>query len=131
MMRQKIPDKEKAKSLIISSKKDYEYTLTLETNNNSANTIIRNIYESFRMLGEAILTINGHEFTDHIECIKELINLDIKTKRPVQILDYLRKTRHRINYYGYIAKKDEAEEIISMAKDLFLEFYREIERRVR
>ena len=131
MTRQRIPDKEKAKSLTASAKKDYEYTLTLEINDNSANTIIRNIYESFRMLGEAILTIKGIEFTDHIECIKELINLDIKIKRPAQILDYLRKTRHRINYYGYIAKKDEAEEIISMAKDLFLEFYEEIEERAR
>ncbi len=130
-MRQRIPDKEKAKSLIASAKKDYEYTLTLEVNDNSANTIIRNMYESFRMLGEALLTLKGIEFTDHIECIKELISMDIKTKRPVQILDYLRKTRHSINYYGYLANKEEAEEITSIAKDFFLEFYKEIERRVR
>lgn len=130
-MRHKIPDKEKAKSLIASAKKDYEYTLMLGVNDNSANTIIRNIYESFRMLGEALLILKGIGFTDHIECINELINLDIKTKRNVQILDYLRRTRHGINYYGYIAKKEEAEEVLSIAKDFFMEFYKEVEKRAR
>lgn len=130
-MRQKIPDLEKAKSIIASAKKDYEYTLTIKVNDNSANTIIRNIYESFRMLGEALLIIKGFGFTDHMECINELINLKIKTKRNIQILDYLRKTRHSINYYGYIAKKEEAEEIISIGKDLFMEFYNEVEKRLR
>lgn len=130
-MRQKVPDKEKAKSLITSAKKDYEYTLTLEVNDSSANTIIRNIYESFRMLGEALLTIKGIGFTDHIECINALINLNIRAKRNVQILDYLRKIRHSINYYGYIAKKEEADAVLSIAKDFFMEFYKEVEKRLR
>jgi uncharacterized protein (UPF0332 family) len=127
-MRQRVPDIGKAKSLIASAKKDYEFTLTLKVNDNSANTIIRNIYECFRMLGEAILTTKGIDFTDHIECINELINIDIKSERPSQILDYLRKTRHRINYDGYIAKKEEAEEIISIGKDFFIKLYNEIEK---
>lgn len=130
-MRQKTPDIEKARSLMKSAKKDYDYTLTLKISDDSANTIIRNIYESFRMLGEAILTIKGVGFTDHVECINELINLGVKTERPVQILDYLRKTRHRINYYGYITKKEEAEEIVSIGKSFFIRFYDEVWRRVR
>jgi len=71
------------------------------------------------MLGEALLIIKGIEPLDHIICIKELLDLDIETSRPINLIDNLRRLRHNINYYGYRATKLEAEDTISIAKSCF------------
>ena len=55
----KIPDRKRALDLIASAKEELIYTLSLEISEKSANTIVRNIYESFRMLGEALLISDG------------------------------------------------------------------------
>jgi len=115
-MREKIQDKNKALSLIESSKKDLGFTLKLEISDESANTIIRNIYECFRMLGEALLINKGIVTSDHIMMINEIISLDIQTSRPLVILDNLRRIRHNINYYAYRSNKEEAQNFINLAK---------------
>jgi len=118
-MREKIPDKNKALSLILSAEKDMLYTLRLEISDEAANTIIRNVYECFRMLGEALLIGRGIETSDHIMMINEIINLKIETSRSLFILDNLRRLRHNINYYAYRANKEEAKNFISLAKSDF------------
>lgn len=132
-MREKIEDKQKALSLIESAKKDLEYTLTLKVSVDSANTIIRNVYESFRMLGEALLINKGISTPDHIMMINEIINLNIETSRPLNLLDNLRRLRHSINYYAYRADKEEALNIINIAKfnfnAVFIEVKKIIEKR--
>jgi uncharacterized protein (UPF0332 family) len=115
----KFPDVEKAKSIINSAKDDINYTLKLKISKESANTIIRNIYESFRMLGEALLIKKGVEFSDHINSINELLKINIDTPRPIQTLENLRKLRHKINYQGYKAKIEEVEEALSIANSNF------------
>ena len=102
-MREKIPDKNKALSLILSAEKDMLYTLRLEISDEAANTIIRNVYECFRMLGEALLIGRGIETSDHIMMINEIINLKIETSRSLFILDNLRRLRHNITFYSYRA----------------------------
>lgn len=119
MIRYKKPDKNKALSLLESAKSDFDFTLTLPLTEKSANTIVRNIYECFRMLGEALLTFKGIQSEDHVVPIKELTNLDVKTTRPLMFLDYLRKMRRNINYYGYQASKKEAEDVLNFAKSNF------------
>ena len=118
-MREKFQDKNNALSLIESAKKDLEFTLKLEISDESANTIIRNIYECFRMLGEALLISRGIATSDHVMMINEIINLDIQTSRPLAILDNLRRIRHNINYYAYRANKEEAKNFIDLAKSDF------------
>ncbi|MBR9704437.1 hypothetical protein GOV12_03440 [Candidatus Pacearchaeota archaeon] len=120
MIRHKKPDKNKALSLVKSSKSDYDFTISLPINEKSANTIVRNIYECFRMLGEALLISKGIQSDDHVVPIKELTNLKIKTTRPLMFLDYLRKIRRNINYYGYLASKKEAEDVLDFAKSNFI-----------
>lgn len=115
----KTPDKEKALSIIKTAKKDMVYTLTLNVSENSSNTIIRNIYESFRMLGEALLVSKGIRLIDHVNSISELLKLDVETQRPIYLIENLRKLRNNINYYGYEAKIPEAEEAISITKSCF------------
>ena len=122
----KLPDKERAKSLIQNSIKDIKYTLTLNISEESANTIVRNIYESFRMLGEAILLKKGIRPIDHINSINEILKLELKTLKSLNILENLRKLRHNINYYGYKANIYDAKESVSFAKNCFNELLKKI-----
>lgn len=127
-MKTKYPDKKRALSLIESAKKDLDYTLKIIVNEESANTIIRNIYESFRMLGEALLLNEGVEFSDHVSSINELLKLKINSGRPIDVIESLRRIRHSINYYGYRATIPEVFSVVSIAKDCFVPLFREVSR---
>ena len=118
-MRIKQPDKKSALSLLLASEKQMKFTLTMLSTNESAFTLIRNIYECFQMIGKAVLLAEGKISEDHIEAVKAIETLDVKTKRPVQAIDNLRKLRHGINYYGYTPKKEEADDAIALAKEIF------------
>jgi hypothetical protein len=96
-----------------------KYTLNLESNDDSAFNIIRNIYECFRMLGDALLVSRGRISEDHVEQIKAIEELKIETERPIRLVGNLRRMRHNINYYGYTPKKIESDDAISLAKACF------------
>ena len=118
-IRYKVPDRKNALSIIEASKKDMDFTLTLKPAEASGATIVRNIYECFRMLGDALLVAKGIKSQDHIEPIKELLKLKVTTSRPIYLIDNLRKLRHNVNYYGYIPNLAEVEDAISLAKSCF------------
>ncbi|MBU1975943.1 MAG: hypothetical protein KKG59_06070 [Nanoarchaeota archaeon] len=128
--RYKRPDMKNALSILTAAKSDMEYTLTMRINEASASTIVRNVYECFRMLGDALLISKGEESIDHYMPIKVLTMLHIKTSRPVRVIENLRGLRHNINYYGYKPRVEEADEVISIAKVLFLPLYRKIKKDV-
>lgn len=117
--RYKRPDRKNALSIVNAAKKDMEFTLTLEVTQEAGATIIRNIYECFRMLGDALLVSKGVQSIDHVMPIKELLKLKVKTSRPIYLVDSLRRLRHNINYYGYSPKLVEVEDVISIAKSCF------------
>ena len=119
IQRQKHPDKKNAESIVDASSKQMSYTITLESNDDSAFNIIRNIYECFRMLGDALLVSQGRVSEDHVEPVRVLESLNIRTERPIKLVDNLRRMRHNINYYGYTPKKIEADDAISFAKTCF------------
>ncbi|MBN2881835.1 hypothetical protein JXM83_07335 [Candidatus Woesearchaeota archaeon] len=118
-MRIKRPDKKNALSIVLSAESDMKFTLTLPVNESSSSTIVRNIYESFRKLGDALLINHGFFSENHIEPINELLKLNVKTSRPINLLDNLRRLRHNINYYGYKPNELEVFDVINLAKDLF------------
>ncbi|MDP1729476.1 MAG: hypothetical protein Q8L27_04705 [archaeon] len=117
--RYKRPDSKNAISIVQAAKEEIDYTFTIEINEKSSSTIIRNIYESFRMLGDALLTHQGRITQDHVECIRELMKLNIKSERPLGALDNLRILRHNINYYGYRPKIEEVKDALNLTKALF------------
>jgi uncharacterized protein (UPF0332 family) len=129
--RYKRPDNKDALSIINASKREMEFTLSLEINERSGATIIKNIYENFRMLGDALLILKGIESESHIESINELLKLNIKTKRPLGVIGNLRMLRHNINYYGYLPKIEEAKEVVGIAKDFFIPLFNEITNRIK
>jgi hypothetical protein len=124
--RQKRPDRKKAQSILSAAKRDMDFTLDIRPDKGSANTIIRNIYECFRMLGEALLVSRGIEPRDHILPIKELMKLPVSTSRPLNLIESLRKMRHGVNYYGYTPSIPEVEDAISIAESCFGPLYKAV-----
>lgn len=118
-MRYKRPDKKNALSIIDAAERDMKFTLTIRLTEESGATIVRNIYECFRMIGDALLVSEGIESEDHLAPIRELMKVKIKTDRPIYLVDNLRRLRHNINYYGYKPKLQEVEDVISIAKSIF------------
>jgi uncharacterized protein (UPF0332 family) len=118
-MRYKRPDKKNALSIIEAAKRDMKFTLTINLSEEAGPTIVRNIYECFRMLGDALLVAKGVESKDHIVPIKELMKVKVETTRPIILIDNLRRLRHNINYYGYKPALAEVEDVISIAKTVF------------
>lgn len=129
-MRIKHPDRKNALSIIIAAERELNYTLKLPVTEESAFNVIRNIYECFRMLGDARLISKGLVTKEHTEQIKELEKIHVKTERPIGLIDSLRRLRHNINYYGYIPSKIEAEDAVSIAKACFYPLLEAIKKEV-
>lgn len=127
-MRYKRPDAKNALSILESAKKTMDFTLTLEINEQSATTIARNIYECFRMLGDALLISKGIASEDHLLPIKEVSTIKIESARPIASVENLRILRHNVNYYGYAPKIPEVEDAISIAKACFYPAYERIKK---
>ncbi len=130
-MRYKRPDRKNALSIIQAAERDMKFTLTLPVSEGSSATVIRNIYESFRMLGDALLIEKGIKSEDHVMPIKEILSLKIDTKRPLNLIDNMRRLRHNINYYGYKPKIEEANEAILIAKSLFSPIVKKIKEQLK
>ena len=129
MIRKRTPDKTKAKSMIEAAVIEMKFIRTLKVSRDSGATIIRGIYENFRMLGDALLFIRGKEAMGpdhHNEMINELFMLNVKTKRPIRILNNLKSLRNNINYRGYIPAIEEVKDSLSIAEDCFEPILREV-----
>jgi|SRR3989344_3002677 len=122
MIRKRVPDKFKARSMLQAAEIEIKFIKTLKPSQESAATIVRSVYEVFRMLGNALLLMRGKEATGidhHTEMIKELFTLKADTARPIQILLNLKSLRNRINYQGYIPAGEEAEDALAIVESCF------------
>ena len=129
MIRKRKPDKFKAQSMLTAAEIEVNFIKTLEPSRESASTIIRGIYETFRMLGDALLLIRGKESSGldhHTEMVEELFTLKVNTTRPVRVLLNLKSLRHKINYQGYIPGVEETKEAISIRDACFKPILEEI-----
>jgi len=129
-LRYKRPDRKNALSILEAAERDMKYTLTLEATDAAGATIVRNIYECFRMLGDALLVSKGVESEDHLAPIGELLKIKAETERPINVVDNLRRLRHNINYYGYRPNIDEVKDIISIAKSMFQPLLRAVKKEI-
>lgn len=123
-------DKKKAKSLITAAHRDNTFTQTLPITEHSAATIIRNLYECFRMLGEARLALAGIKSSDHSTQIRELLRMKVHTTRPLQAIETLKTLRHRINYDGYAPTTAQAENAKDLSKACFDACYRAVQEEI-
>jgi len=96
----KIPiDKFRAKNLIKSSEQAIETAKKILLNENSAKTILRELYEGLRECCESIGYIKGYKFLSH-EVITYFIEDTLKNEKIAKRFDRYRKIRNGINYYG-------------------------------
>ncbi len=134
MIRKRVPDKFKAQSMIVAAEMEIKFTRTINPAQESASTIVRNIYEAFRMLGDALLLIHGKEasgLNHHEEMINELFTLKVDTKRPMQILLNLKNLRNRVNYQGYIPTLEEVKDARSIVESCFDPIIKKIKEEVK
>ncbi len=129
-MRKRSPDISKAKSLIQASEKEIAYVEKLAPTEEGASTIIRGIYENFRRLGEALLSLQGFDPDNHEEAIGALTKLTVKTTRPINSLDNLRRLRHDINYKGYSPSEADLTDVISIKESCWKPILNEIKNKL-
>ena len=129
-MRYKRPDKKNALSLVEGAKKEMDFTLTLKVSEASGATIVKNIYECFRMLGDALLVARGIESEDHTAPIKEITEFSVKTEKPLNLIWNLKRLRHNIHYYGYRPNVADAEDVLAIAKAIFQPLYDAVKKKV-
>ncbi len=131
MLRQKVPDRKNALSMAEAAKRDMDFTLSLDINERSGSTIVRNIYECFRMLGESLLIAKGIRSEDHVTPVNELLSLEVKTSRPINVISNLRILRHNINYSGYKPNILEVQDAVSIAKCCFEPLFKEVIKKLK
>lgn len=129
-MKYKRPDHKNALSILDAAERDMNFTLTIAPTDESGSTIVRNIYECFRMVGDALLLVRGIESEDHVTSIKELLSLNVETIRPINLVENMRWLRHNVNYYGYTPKLVEVKDVISIAETIFQPVLREARKKV-
>jgi len=121
--RYKRPDRKNAMSILEAARKEMDFTMSINVSKESASTIIRNTHECFRKLGDALMVSRGTISEDHVSPIKELMKLNVNSKRPLALLDSVRRLRHSVNYYGYRPSLIEVEDVLSIAENCFRPLY--------
>jgi|SRR3989344_6005006 len=111
-LRNRQRDLEKIKSMINSAEVNAKVTQEINLDDKTATLVFREIYESIRQLGDAKLWLIGYEPQNHEVSMEILKESDIKDKIKLNSLDRLKKIRHDINYRGFRASIEQAEEIL-------------------
>lgn len=133
MIRKRFPDKPKARSMIAAAELDMEFIDSLPITTKASQSIVRSIYENFRILGDALLTAKGFETsgTDHhTQMMEALIKLDIKTTRPLLLLNDLKRIRHQINYNGYVPTENEVKYVLEIKETFWKPILAEVKRQI-
>ncbi|MBI5390581.1 hypothetical protein HZB02_03770 [Candidatus Woesearchaeota archaeon] len=124
----KRPDHKSALSLIEAAEREMRFTLQLPITEESGSTIIKNIYDNFRKLGDAILVREGSEPRGHDPSIKRMLQLNVPTPRPIGLIETLRTTRSNVQYYGYIPTASDTEDAVDFAKKCFPALLQEVKK---
>lgn len=116
-----MPNKIRAASLIISSTQAIETAKIIPLTENSAKTILRELYEGLREFCEALGYVRGYKFSDH-ESITYFLEAELKNQSASKKFDRYRRLRNGINYYGESVDietiKGATEEIPKLIKEL-------------
>ena len=99
LVRKSVPDIELAKSLIIESNKILLVVNGLALNDTNSSVLMRECYEAFRQICEAIAVNKGYKIYSH-EAITSFVGEILNEKEIAESFDRYRKIRNSINYYG-------------------------------
>ncbi len=133
MITRRTPDKAKARGMVMAAELDMDFISRLPAETKSAQSIIRGIYENFRILGDALLTAQGFKaagIDHHTQMIDALVKLDIKTTRPLLLLNELKKIRHQINYNGYLPTEKDLKYVIELKESFWPNVLDEVKKQI-
>ena len=119
--------------MVNAAKVDMKFIGSMPPKEEAAQSIIRGIYENFRLLGGSLLTARGRQTMDHChhtQMIDALNELNIPTSRPIHLLKELKKLRNSINYDGYLPTQQEVEFVISIKKALWEPVLTEVKKQI-
>lgn len=111
-LRQRLPDRERVKSILKSAETNAAVVSKIPMAEDSATVIFREMYESIRQLGDAHWWLLGYEPLNHEVCLEILKEADIRGKVKLNHLARFKKIRNDINYRGFRASVMQAQEII-------------------
>lgn len=94
-----MPNKIRASSIFKSSIQAIETAKTIQLNQSTLKSILRELYEGLREYCEAIGYLRGYKFLDH-ESIGYFLKDILKEQSVSMKFDRYRKLRNGINYYG-------------------------------
>ena len=94
-----VPNKIRASSIFKSSIQAIETAKTIQLNQNTLKSILRELYEGLREYCEAIGYLRGYKFLDH-ESIGYFLRDILKEQSASMKFDRYRRLRNGINYYG-------------------------------
>ena len=94
-----VPNKIRASSIFKSSIQAIETAKTIQLNQNTLKSILRELYEGLREYCEGIGYLKGYKFLDH-ESITYFLKDILKEENISKKFDRYRKLRNGINYYG-------------------------------
>jgi len=117
-IKERTPDKAKAKSLVESSKHRFDYFKSLIVNDISSNYIIENMYDVIRELVEAKMILDGYKTYSH-EAMVSYLKVIGFTDLEVKFTDELRETRHRTKYSGFITDVEYAKKVIAFTNNIY------------
>ncbi len=113
-LRKRIPDSQKARSMIASAKENMTVVKGIPLTEQSAVLIFRETYESIRQLGDASWWLQGYEPRNHEICMDALKEMDIKEKIMLNHLNRFKKILNDVNYRGFKATVAQAKEILAL-----------------
>jgi len=105
------PDKNLAKSLILSSSKKLKSQSMLQTNETTAASKVVLCYDALRELLEALAITKGYKIYNH-ECYCSLFKEVLSESALGDEFDKFRRIRNGINYYGKSVAPAEADAVI-------------------
>ena len=111
-LRQRLPDKERVKSMLTSAEINAAVVNKIPMGEDSATVIFREMYESIRQLGDGQWWLLGYEPLNHEVCLEILKESDIRDKVKLNHLTRFKKIRNDINYRGFRASIAQAQEIL-------------------
>lgn len=102
-----------------SAEKNLNFVRKLELNEDNAEHILTDSYDTLRELIEAKLALDGYKSYSHEATILYLKKFKEFANKEIIFLDELRKLRNKIKYYGKEADIDEAKKILSFFNNLY------------
>jgi len=116
------PNPAKAKSMLEAAERRLQFIKKVPVTEESADIVSEKCYDSFRMLGDALLIARGKKSArqgHHRTALNELLTLHARTELPLTTLLNLQELRRKIEYDGYQATISEAENAITVTNTCF------------